>query len=138
MRVDFYKPVKRYVNDPQALLAYLAGRCQEQQQPALWLVASETAAEALDQYLWELPEDSFLPHQICGDEDDALCPLLVVAPGMRTRPRAVIINQRPEAVAVSVERVIELIPNDPQGTADARTRWRDYAARGITPSLVEV
>ncbi len=138
MRIDFYKPVKRYLADPQALLALLAAKCFEQGTPALWLVASQQAAEELDQYLWERPEDSFLPHQICGDPDDAECPLLIVPPGVRTRPRGVIFNHRVEAVPIDVERVIELIPPDASGTSSARARWKDYASRGHEPSLVEV
>lgn len=138
MRIDFYKPVKRYLADPRALLALLAAKCFEQGTPALWLVVSQEAAEELDQYLWETPEDSFLPHQICGDDDDAQCPLLIVPPGARTRSRSIIFNHREEPVAIDVERVIELIPPDPAGTKSARTRWRAYAARGHEPTLIEV
>ncbi len=138
MRVDFYQPVQRFVDDPQGLLASLAQKCLAQHQPALWLVRDLAAAEALDAYLWEQPEDAFLPHQICGDEDDGQCPLLIVAPGMRTKPRPVIFNDRDDAVAINVERVIELIPADPAGKSSARARWRSYVERGITPQRVEV
>jgi DNA polymerase-3 subunit chi len=137
VRVDFYKALKRFAGDPPALLCAVAAKCLDGGDRLAWLVDDAASAAEVDERLWQLPPDSFLPHHIAGAADDADCPLLIVIGGTPS-DRPILINQRRKPVDIMVERVIELIPPDPAGTVAARERWRDYARRGITPTLVEV
>lgn len=138
MQVDFYKAVERFVSDPPSLLCGLASQCLDAGQRIAWLVDDLTAANELDERLWQVPSDSFLPHHIAGAEDDLDCPLLIVVDGPVPMDRPVVINQRRQAVAAAVDRVIELIQPDPVSTTAARARWKQYKQAGIEPRLVEV
>lgn len=138
MRVCFYQPERRFADDPQACLHGLASQAFEQGERLGWLVEDPAAAAALDKRLWELPPDSFIPHQIAGQADDRHCPVLILPAPQTASDRSVLINQRRAAVSGTARTVIELIPADPAGIKAARERWRDYQARGITPELIKL
>ena len=96
-RADFYLIAKpRFLDDPLLLVCELAKRAFESGQPALILARSADQADALDEKLWEFDEQAFIPHQIAGDDDDAITPVLIVAPGTETPDRTLVINLRDE------------------------------------------
>ncbi len=138
MQVDFYQAKRRFVSDPPSLLCALASQCLDSGQTIAWLVDDMAAATELDERLWQIPPDSFLPHHIAGAADDPDCPLLIIVDGDPPAARPVVINQRHQAVTARVERIIELILPDDASTAAARTRWAQYKKQGIEPRLVEV
>ncbi len=142
MQVDFYKAKRRFVSDPPSLLCALASQCVDGGQTIAWLVDDMAAATGLDERLWQIPPDSFLPHHIAGTDgdgdEDLRCPLLIVVNAPPPAARPVVINQRQQAVKARVERVIELILPDATNTAAARARWAQYKKQGIEPRLVEV
>jgi len=131
-RADFYLIAKpRFRGDPLALVCELAKRAFESGQRALILVRSNEQAEQLDEKLWDFDESAFVPHQIAGDEDDAITPVLIVAPGVQTPDRALVVNLRDEAVAGTFERVLEVVPDDETRRAGSRERWKTYKAAGL-------
>lgn len=133
-RADFYLIAKpRFRGDPLALVCELARRAFESGHRALILARSLEQAEALDEKLWEFDADAFVPHQIAGDDDDAITPVLIVPPGMQTPDRPLVINLRDEAVAGTFERVLEVVPDDEAQRAGSRERWKTYKAAGIEP-----
>ncbi|HMM58115.1 MAG TPA: DNA polymerase III subunit chi [Rudaea sp.] len=133
-RADFYLIAKpRFRGDPLALVCELARRAFESGQRALILARSLEQAEALDEKLWEFDADAFVPHQIAGDDDDAITPVLIVPPGVQTPDRALVINLRDDAVAGSFERVLEVVPDDETQRAGSRDRWKTYKGAGIEP-----
>ncbi|MCE7951759.1 MAG: DNA polymerase III subunit chi [Xanthomonadales bacterium PRO7] len=133
-RADFYLIAKpRFRGDPLALVCELARRAFESGQRALILARSLEQAEALDEKLWGFDADAFVPHQIAGDEDDAITPVLIVPPGVPTPDRALVINLRDDAVAGTFERVLEVVPDDETQRAGSRERWKTYKTAGIEP-----
>jgi DNA polymerase-3 subunit chi len=132
-RADFYLIAKpRFLDAPLRLVGELARRCHETGQGTLILARDAAQAEALDALLWDLDEDVYLPHQIAGqDDDDAITPLLIVAPGTRIEDRPLVINLRDAAFDGTCERVLEVVPADPAAREPLRARWRDYQARGF-------
>ena len=138
MQVRFYQPENRFADDPQACLLGLVSQCFERGERVAWLVDDSAAAALVERRLWETPADSFIPHQIAGQDDDRACPVLILPSPQAPEARPVVINQRGEAVTTPVERVLELIPADPTGQQQARQRWRAYQARGIKPELVRL
>lgn len=87
-RADFYlidKP--RFRAEPLLLVCELAKKAFAGEQPTLVLVRSPSQAEALDELMWAFDEAAFIPHQIAGDEDDAVTAVLIVPPGVATPPR---------------------------------------------------
>jgi DNA polymerase-3 subunit chi len=132
-RADFYlidKP--RFRDAPLRLVCVLARKAFDAEQPALILVQSLGQAEALDDELWAFEPDAFVPHQIAGNEEDELTPILIVPPEVETPDRPLVINLRDGVVARTCERVLEVVPADPAAREGSRRRWSEYKARGYT------
>ena len=131
-RADFYlidKP--RFREDPLLLVCELARKAFDSGQPVLVLARSDEQADALDEKLWEFDADAFVPHQIAGDDDDAITPVLIVPPGAPTAGRALVINLRDDCAPGLFERVLEVVPADEGQRLGSRKRWTTYKAAGF-------
>ncbi len=131
-RADFYlidKP--RFRAEPLLLVCELAKKAFAGEQPTLVLVRSPSQAEALDELMWAFDETAFIPHQIAGDEDDAVTAVLIVPPGVATPDRTLVINLRDECAPGLFERVLEVVPADEAERAGSRERWKTYKAAGF-------
>ena len=131
-RADFYlidKP--RFRENPLLLVCELAKLAYAQQIPTLIHARSQEQAEAIDELLWEFDPDGFIGHQIAGDEDDDVTPVLVVPPEIDSPMRALVINLRDRTVPGTPDSVKEVVPADPAERDGSRTRWTDYKARGF-------
>ncbi|MBZ0223747.1 MAG: DNA polymerase III subunit chi [Dokdonella sp.] len=132
-RADFYlidKP--RFRAEPLLLVCELAKRAFAAQQPTSILASSQDQAEALDELLWSFDEAAFIPHQLAGDDDDALTPVLIVPPGAVASDRALVINLREECAPGLFERVLEVVPADENQRASSRARWKTYKVAGFS------
>jgi DNA polymerase-3 subunit chi len=109
----------------------LARKAFDAEQPTLILVQSIGQAEALDDELWAFEPDAFVPHQIAGNDEDEITPVLIVPPDVDTPDRPLVINLRDEAVARACERVLEVVSADPAARTGSRQRWKAYEARGF-------
>ena len=131
-RADFYLIAKpRFFDDPLLLVCELAKRAFESGQPALILARSADQADAIDEKLWEFDEQAFIPHQLAGDDDDAITPVLIVAPGTETPDRSLVINLRDECAPGLFERVLEVVSADEAQRLGSRERWKTYKAAGF-------
>jgi len=132
-RADFYLIVgERFRARPLLLVAKLAQKAFATGQPTLVLARDHAQAEALDDQLWDMGEDEYIPHQIAGaDEDDDEADVLIVPPGVAAPMRPLVINLRDEAVAGGFERVLEVVPADESARAPLRERWKQYQAAGL-------
>jgi len=131
-RADFYlidKP--RFRDDPLLLVCELAKRAFDSGQPTLILARSLDEAERLDEKLWEFDETAFIPHQIAGDEDDAITPVLIVPPDISTADRSLVINLRDDCAPGLFERVLEVVPADEAQRTGSRARWKTYQHAGF-------
>ncbi|HEX6833397.1 MAG TPA: DNA polymerase III subunit chi [Rudaea sp.] len=131
-RADFYlidKP--RFREDPLLLVCELAKRAFEGGQRALVLTRSLEQAEQLDEKLWEFDEMAFVPHQIVGDDDDAITPVLIVPPDAATPDRPLVINLRDEPAPGLFERVLEVVPAVEADREGSRKRWKTYQHAGF-------
>ena len=132
-RADFYligKP--RFIENPLLLVCELARRCFGTGEATLILARDMAQAELIDGLLWEFEADAYIPHQIAGlDEDDAQTPVLIVPPETDVPDRPYLINLREEAFRGTCERVLEVVPADPEAREPLRQRWFEYKARGF-------
>ncbi len=131
-RADFYlidKP--RFREQPLLLVCELAKKAFAAQQPTLILTRDFAQAETLDELLWAFDEDTLLPHQLAGDDDDADTAVLIVPPGIDTAARPLLINLRDACPELACERVLEVIAADPAERDGSRVRWREYQRRGF-------
>jgi len=123
MRADFYlidKP--RFREQPLLLVCELARKAFAAQQPLLILTRDFAQAEAVDELLWSFDEDSFIPHQLAGDEDDATTAVLIVPLGLETADRPLVLNLRDACAPGNYQRVLEVVPADPAAREGSRTR----------------
>ena len=132
-RADFYlidKP--RFRDDPLLLVCELAKKAFAAEQPTLILARSREQADALDEKLWAFDADAFVPHQVVGDgDDDAVCAVLIVPPGLQTPDRRMVINLRDECAPGLFERVLEVVPADADERLGSRERWKTYKQAGF-------
>lgn len=130
-RVDFYlidKP--RFREDPLLLVCELARKAFASEQPTLILARDQDQAEAIDARLWEFADDAFIPHQIAGDDDDAITAVLIATPTMDVGDRPLAINLRDGCAFGKHERILEVVAADPAERDGSRKRWSEYKRRG--------
>ena len=131
-RADFYLGAKpRFREEPLRLVCELARKAHDSGQPTLVLARDREQAEALDDLLWAFDDDAYVPHQVAGDEEDDLTPVLIATPDMDVPLRPLLINLRDEAPAGDFDRVLEVVPADPAARAPLRERWKHYQSRGF-------
>ena len=132
-RADFYLIAKeRFREEPLRLVCELARKAYDANLWALVLVRDAEQAEQLDAMLWDMGDDAYIPHQIAGDEEDELTPVLIATPEIDAPLRPLVINLRDGAVDGSFERVLEVVPADESSRGPLRERWKQYQARGLT------
>jgi DNA polymerase-3 subunit chi len=131
-RADFYLIAKeRFREEPLLLVCELARKAYDANLWTLILARDAEQAETLDEMLWDMGDDAYIPHQIAGDEEDQLTPVLIASPDIDTAMRPLVINLRDDAVEGSFERVLEVVPADDSAREPLRERWKQYKARGL-------
>ena len=131
-RADFYLVGKpRFREEPLRLVCELARKAHDAGQFTLVLARDREQAEALDDLLWSFDDDAYVPHQLAGDEEDDLTPVLIATPDMDVPLRPLLINLRDDAVGDGFERVLEVVPADESARGPLRERWKAYKARGF-------
>ncbi len=131
-RADFYLIAKpRFREDPLLLVCELAKRAHDADQWTLVLARDAEQAAALDDLLWAFDDDAYVPHQLAGDEEDELTPVLIATPDTDTPLRPLVINLRDAPLAGAFERVLEVVPADESARGPLRERWKHYQARGF-------
>jgi len=131
-RADFYLIQKdRFREEPLLLVCELARKAHDANLWTLVLARDDEQAQRLDELLWEFDADAYIPHQLAGDEEDELTPVLIATPDADTPMRALVINLRDEPVNGSFERVLEVVPADDSARGPLRERWKQYQSRGL-------
>ena len=132
-RADFYLIAKpRFREQPLSLACELVRKAYEADMPLLVLARDTAQAEELDDLLWDMGGDAYIPHQIAGrDEEDEIVPVLIVEPHTDMPMRPLVINLRDAPVAGGFERVLEVVPADESARGPLRERWKHYKAQGL-------
>ena len=132
-RADFYLiTTPRFRSEPLRLVCELARKAFDAGLPTLVLARSQEQAEALDDLLWDMGDEVFIPHQIAGaDEDEEEAEVLIAPPEVDAALRPLVINLRDAAVDGSFDRVLEVVPADESARGPLRERWKQYQARGL-------
>ncbi|MGN6513210.1 MAG: DNA polymerase III subunit chi [Lysobacteraceae bacterium] len=132
-RADFYLIAKpRFREQPLRLVCELARKACDAGQWTLVLARDQAQAEALDDLLWDMGDDVFIPHQVAGadiEEDEAQ--VLIAPPEVDAPLRPLVINLRDAPVEGGFERVLEVVPADESARGPLRARWKQYQARGF-------
>ena len=132
-RADFYLIAKpRFRAEPLRLVCELARKAHDAGIFTLILARDAAQAEQLDDLLWDMGEDAYIPHQIVGEDvDEEEAAVLIAPPDVESPLRPIVINLRDGAVDGAVERVLEVVPADESARGPLRERWKQYQARGF-------
>jgi DNA polymerase-3 subunit chi len=131
-RADFYLITKpRFREEPLRLVCELIRKAYDAEQWTLVLARDRAQSEQLDDLLWDMGDDAYIPHQIAGDEEDDLTPVVIAPPEFDAPLRPLVINLRDAAVHGAFERVLEVVPADDDARRPLRERWKWYQARGL-------
>ena len=132
-RADFYLIAKpRFRDEPLRLVCELARKAHDAGIFTLILARDAAQAEQLDDLLWDMGEDAYIPHQIVGEDvDEEEAAVLIAPPDVESPLRPIVINLRDGAVDGAVERVLEVVPADENARGPLRERWKHYQARGF-------
>jgi len=132
-RADFYLIAKdRFKAEPLRLVCELARKAYDANLWTLVLARDAAQAEQLDDMLWDMGEDAYIPHQIAGaDVDEEEAAVLIAPPDVDAPLRPLVINLRDAAVEGAFDRVLEVVPADESARAPLRARWAQYKARGL-------
>lgn len=131
-RADFYLIAKpRFRDEPLRLACELVRKAYDAGLPTLVLARDGAQAESLDDLLWDMGDDAYLPHQIAGNDEDELTPILIAPPDIDAPMRPLVLNLRDAAVEGAFDRVLEVVPADESARGPLRERWKHYQARGL-------
>jgi len=131
-RADFYLIAKpRFREEPLRLVCELVRKAWAGNLWTLVLARDAEQAEQLDELLWDMGDDAYIPHQVAGDEEDELTPVLIAPPEIDAPLRALVINLREEAAEGAFDWVKEVVPADPAEREGSRKRWAEYRKRGF-------
>ena len=132
-RADFYLIAKpRFRAEPLRLVCELARKAFDAGQWTLVLARDAAQAEQLDDLLWDMGDDAYIPHQIAGaDIEEEEAAVLIAPPGIDAALRPLVINLRDAPVEGGFERVLEVVPADDSARGPLRERWKQYQARGL-------
>lgn len=92
-------------------------------------VADEAAAHALDERLWSFSAGSFVPHRLVGSAGRAPVWIGWQPPAQPGEVLLTLTDEVPHFFS-GFRRVLELVPADAAGRAQARERYRFYRERG--------
>ena len=131
-RADFYLITKpRFRDEPLRLVCELVRKAYEAEQWTLVLARDRAQAEELDDLLWDMGDDAYIPHQLAGDEEDELTPVIIAPPEVDAPMRQLVVNLRDAPVEGGFERVLEVVPADESARGPLRERWKQYQARAL-------
>ncbi|MCY7312604.1 MAG: DNA polymerase III subunit chi [Pseudoxanthomonas sp.] len=130
-RADFYLIAKpRFLEEPMKLVCELARKSYDANLWTLILARDRAQAEDLDELLWAFDDEAYVPHQIAGDQEDELTPVLIAPPDVNAPSRALVINLRDGAYRGTCDRIVEVVPADADAREPLRERWKQYKALG--------
>ena len=131
-RADFYIVAEPAV--PYRFVCQLTEKVRKEGYDIYIHAASREEAATIDDLLWTFRDISFVPHSAVDSADAAEdCPVIIGWEGETPLARRVLINLsgavpgNPDVY----ERIIEVVPSEPEGRRQARLRYKDYRARGL-------
>ena len=123
-----------------SLSCNLAAHFFRQKQRVLVYCQSQEQAEDVDELLWQLPVDGFVPHNLTGEGPEAGAPVEITWQPPKNRSRAVCINLHPECPSFTGQfrTLIDFVPAEEQLKQQARERYKQYRAAGHQLETIKV
>ncbi|BDX04883.1 DNA polymerase III subunit chi [Planctobacterium marinum] len=118
----------------EAFACEVATHYYRQKQRVLILCASQKQAERMDELLWQLPVDAFVPHNLPGEGPESGTPVEInwQKPDRLNRQVCINLQQDMPAFAAQIRTLIDFVPADDNGKQQARERYKHYRAAGFS------
>ncbi|WP_108652278.1 DNA polymerase III subunit chi [Dongshaea marina] len=131
-------------SEPGAIPAHYALACTlanqfYQQGKWLYLLCDDRAtAEQIDEALWQLDPDLFVPHQLQDEVPGQKAPVEIIWDAPK-QSRSVLINLAREvpSFAARFEHVIDFVPADEDLKQLARERYKSYRQLGMQLDVIQ-
>jgi DNA polymerase-3 subunit chi len=107
----------------------------------LIIARDEEQAKQVDSLLWSFDERSFLPHSMTKDEFEAEQPIFITTESADNPNNAdllLLLNGSLPDASAPFKRVLDMFDgSNDEEVAAARSRWKSYKERGLTPSYFQ-
>ena len=117
-----------------ALACLIATRSYRQKQKCIVYCQDQKQAEQLDELLWQLPNDAFVPHNLAGEGPVGGAPVEICwqAPSQFNRPVLINLTDNMPTFHQRFRHIIDFVPALDTLKAQARERYKHYRAAGNT------
>lgn len=114
------------------LACQLAARCFRSKQRCLVFCDTQALAEQFDELLWQLPTDSFVPHNLAGEGPPGGAPVEISWQAPSQYNRGVLINLSPEVADFHhrFTQIYDFVPAGDTLKQQARDRYKNYRGAG--------
>lgn len=143
MQVSFYLLPDTSQNELSQPPAHFALACQlcadlyRARQRVFVYTAGQQQAEAFDELLWQFDAERFVPHNLSGEGPAYGAPVEIGwQPPRQNRPVLLNLADTVPDFINRFSQVIEFVPADDAGKAQARERFKQYRQLGINPQTV--
>lgn len=129
-KVSFYLLAEN--QSMQEWACQLATNAYRNKQRCLIYCDTQTEAEQIDELLWQLPVDAFVPHNLVGEGAKSNAPVELAWSGSQFQIRPVVINlsQSVPDFANQARQILDFVPFADEQKAIARDRYKIYRQQG--------
>lgn len=137
-QVDFY--VLKMPNlDARMLACRLALMAWERGHHITVITESDAAARDMDQLMWDVPADRFLPHGIDSQVAGETAPVTITTmPRLSTGDVMINLCLQPVPEPARFCRLLEIVSQQEDQLQASREKYRYYKDQGITPMTHEI
>lgn len=138
MRVDFYVSPDSQPEARLTLACRLARRAWQGRLPVFIRCSDPQQLASMDEMLWHLRPQFFMPHN--RFDDNPAAPIVLAIDQHPVLDNSVLINLQMQPVQEldRLNRIIELVCQTPELLQQSRTNFRHYRALGCQPQRVEL
>ena len=131
-RVDFYILPDSNLHNMQLFACKLTEKAWQQGHRIVIHTDSAEQSQALDDLLWTFKDGSFIPHGVTGSNNDTEQPILISHQLSVDNNIQLMINlsSQPIADTHQVDRIAEIINQDPQRKVCGREHYKIYRDQG--------
>lgn len=132
-KIDFY-----IISDDNDMARFhlccrLLDKAYQQRKRAFVLCTDKLSAERLDELLWTFRDDSFIPHNLCGEGPKAPPPIQIGFGDQTCPHRDILFNMNSEVPEnfKNYRRIIEIISQAPESKTCGREHFKFYRQQGF-------
>lgn len=102
------------------------------------LAEDEAGVQALDELMWRYPEGRFVPHEREGGPTERQAPVRIRRAAPERADILINLTRQPLERPQCCERLLEIVPHQPEDREASREKFRAYRALGLKPATHEI